>query len=116
MKKLSFVLLALISSSAIADRIPTGKWQQIDTNAGECKTCQITVGGITPDILEVSGNNGWAGYIYYDKSEDRYSGVMQWRNDKVIYFINMTYHNNDLRLTLQAESSPYKYFVTYEKI
>jgi hypothetical protein len=116
MNKIILLSLAL-TQSAIAEKIPSGIWQQIDSNAGACGHCQITTNAVTPDILSISSNNGWVGYASYNSQQDKYMGVMQWESGKggayenILLSIDIKYDGN--MAYLEAKSSIGNFSVRY---
>jgi hypothetical protein len=48
-------------ANAQAERL-LGEWRQVESNAGACPTCQISIGG-DASLLTVTANNGWSAAV-----------------------------------------------------
>lgn len=109
--------VALIAVSAQAEQIPAGNWKQTSSNMGDCSTCEVGVTRVSPDIIQINGNNGWVGYLHYIKSEDRYSGAMQWKAGKGGAYENMLFITDGAyegkTLSLNAKSGSTNMMQTY---
>jgi hypothetical protein len=55
-------------AAAQADQL-LGVWQQIESNAGKCSTCQISIDQRTP-ALTVTANNGWSATVVASQKGD----------------------------------------------
>lgn len=75
-------LLAVGAGNVIAEQLPAGAWLQTSSTAGDCADCQITVTKVTPQIVQVTSNNGWTGYAHYVSSNDRYVGRSNGKREK----------------------------------
>jgi len=124
MKRLKFFIFAgvLISSLNVsAKQIPAGVWSQtsVSSNAGDCSTCKVNISKPTPHIIQISGNNGWVGYAYYNQSSDSYKGAFEWKSkqggtyENTIFFMDLTYEGNTI--TMKARSTRLNFSVTYRK-
>ena len=112
-------ILALISYNAAAEQVPPGLWLQTSSTAGDCSNCEVKISRATPDILQISSNNGWIGYAYYTQQNDKYTGAFPWEAGKggayenVVFLIEMTYEGKTL--LFNAKSNPLSFSSTYRK-
>jgi len=110
-------LLTTASLYAAAEPVPPGQWLQTSSNTGECSTCEVKITRVTPDIVQLTSNNGWVGYAHYSPKEDKYRGAVQWTSgkedyEKVVMLVDMSYGKKVL--TLNAKSTPLSFTSTYK--
>ena len=110
-------LLSTVSLYAVAEPVPPGQWLQTSSTTGDCSTCEVKITKITPDILQLTSNNGWIGYAFYSPKEDKYRGAIQWTSgkedyEKVVMLVEMSYGKKVL--TLNAKSTPLSFTSTYK--
>ena len=72
---LTFTLAIALAVSQLATRAAAqsdqllGVWQQIESNAGKCPACQISIDQTT-SALTVTANNGWSATIVANQNGD----------------------------------------------
>lgn len=66
-----------------------GRWQQVDSNAGQCKTCLIAIVR-HGEILKVTANNGWSAVIQADRRGQALAatGTGQWQDTASAVYSN----------------------------
>lgn len=76
-----FGALLVVSAPATAEPAREGVYEQKFSSygQGECSQCLVYVKKKTPNIIEITGNNGWVGYAVYSTSSDQYDGFFEWR-------------------------------------
>lgn len=113
-KHLGFITCAMLifsTNSVFAEQMPAGIYKQTSSNMGDCATCEVKVVRFTPHILQVSGNNGWVGYLHYAVGEDRYRGVLQWESGKggayenFLFVTEATYEGKTFTLNAKSGST-----------
>ena len=72
---LTYTLAIALAVSQLATRAAAqadqllGVWQQIESNAGKCPTCQISIDQTT-SALTVTANNGWSATVVANQKGD----------------------------------------------
>lgn len=111
------IVTAFTVTSASAEQVTAGIWKQTSSNVGDCSNCEMKITRITPQIIQISGNNGWYGYLHYVQNEDRYRGALQWEGGKggayenVLFITDATYEGKTF--SLNAKSSSLNMTMTY---
>ncbi len=59
---LAWMLVAGMSPAAAQAEHWVGEWRQVESNAGPCPSCRITISG-TGRVLTVTANNGWTAQV-----------------------------------------------------
>src|SRR5882762_2751986 len=59
----------LVKRAAAQDDQFLGVWQQIESNAGKCPACQISIDQTT-SALTVTANNGWSATVVANQKGD----------------------------------------------
>ncbi|MGP1680954.1 MAG: hypothetical protein ACTS8S_01330 [Giesbergeria sp.] len=112
-------IIALASYNAVAEQVPAGVWQQTSSTAGDCSNCEIKITLVSPHIIQISANNGWIGYAYYIRRDDKYTGAFQWQAgnggayENVVFVVEMTYEGKTL--SFDAKSNPLSFSATFRK-
>lgn len=75
-------ILLLVTAAQAESGSFEGKWQQIGSNAGDCKTCKIEITK-TGMSLNVTSNNGWAATFKKPKADSVkvVEGTGEWRSN-----------------------------------
>jgi hypothetical protein len=63
-------------------RIAPGEYVQIDDKEQPMNDFTMTVTRVTPNILELRGNNGWVSYVSYAPETKNYNGFWEWQSFK----------------------------------
>ncbi|MDM8542086.1 hypothetical protein QUF90_13445 [Desulfococcaceae bacterium HSG9] len=114
-----FTGIILFSINATAAQVPTGTWEQTSSTAGDCSNCEIKIVKMTPHIIQITSNNEWIGYAYYNQSSDSYKGAFEWKAGKGgsynnhVFLINLVYEGKTL--TMKANGTKLNFSVTYRK-
>lgn len=69
----------LASAHVLADPVSEGRWEQVSSSAGECRSCEMEITRQIDHIIRLVGNNGWLGYATYDRRRDVYRGSLEWK-------------------------------------
>ncbi|MBM9536000.1 hypothetical protein [Desulfobulbus alkaliphilus] len=94
-------------------------WVLESSTAGECPNCEIEVINVTPDIIQVTGNNGWVGFAAYDATEGKFIGASQAKEgmggeyEQVLFTMEVTVEKENL--TIHASSPSGNIYSTYTK-
>ena len=109
--------LGLAVFDVTAGQVPSGNWQQTSSTAGDCADCEISVAKSTPQIIQITSNNGWKGYAYYSAKDDTYKGAFQFEAgqgyDNVVFLLEARYEGKTL--SVDAKSAPLSFAATYRK-
>ncbi|MGL6074751.1 MAG: hypothetical protein ACRC8S_11370 [Fimbriiglobus sp.] len=63
-------------------RISPGEYVQLDDKDQPMNDFTMTVTRVTPNILELRGNNGWVGYASFNADHKGYYGFWEWQSYK----------------------------------
>lgn len=116
---LSLMVIGFFSINLVASPVSIGTWEQTSSTAGDCSNCEIRITKPTPSIIQVTANNEWIGYAYYNQSTDSYKGAFEWKKGKGgaykknVFLINLVYEGETL--TMKANGTKLNFSATYRK-
>lgn len=116
---LSLVVIGFFSINLVASQVSTGVWEQTSSTAGDCGSCEIKITKPTNHIIQISSNNNWIGYAYYNQSTDSYKGAFEWKKgdggayENHVFLIELVYEGKTL--TMKAKGTKLTFSTTYRK-
>ena len=122
MKSINSIILAGVTAfsiNSVAAEVPAGSWAQTSSNAGDCSNCEIKIIKSTPHIIQITANNDWIGYAYYNQSTDSYKGASEnlkgtgGAYENKLFLITLIYEGKTL--IIKGHSSKGDITTTYRK-
>lgn len=104
----ALMLVARMSPAAAQAGHWVGDWRQVESSAGQCPSCQITISGMGR-VLTVTASNGWTAQVTADVENGLAAarGEGQWSEARagglagLPFAIHLTERGNRLHMTMQ---------------